>query len=215
MKKNIKRIVSVVLTVLIILMILVAAYFMYCNISGKVPFVANIAFVKILTPSMEPTIPAGSYILAEKTDAGDIKVGDVIMFYSRDAAIYGKINTHRVVEINEENGVRSFITRGDNNPVNDKDPVPEQDVVGKYIRNAGFASKIANFISKPYIFLLIVLIPSVILVGLSIKDVLKKMKEVRMSKLVEAEVEKLKEEKAKEQNCNSDKTNSGENQNTH
>lgn len=193
LKKRIKRIALIALTVLVLIMILTAVYFMYCNINGKVAFVGKYALVKILTPSMEPTIPAGTYIIAEKIDAESVREGDVILFYSRDAAIYGKINTHRVVEITDDNGVCYFTTRGDNNPVNDSTPVQKQDVVGRYVGNAEAVGAFANFLSKPYVFLLIVIIPCAVLIALSVRDVKKKYREVRMEKLVEEEVERLKE----------------------
>lgn len=192
-KKRIKLIAIIALAVVVVVMILASIYFIYCNISGKVAFVGKYALVKILTPSMEPTIPAGTYIVAERIDAESVREGDVIMFYSRDAAIYGKINTHRVVEITDDNGVRSFITRGDNNPANDLAPVQEQDIVGRYIGNAKVLGDFAGFISKPYIFLFVVIIPCAVLIALSFVDVIKKYREVRIEKLVKEEVERLKE----------------------
>lgn len=192
-KKKIKLIALIALALSVVVMILASIYFMYCNISGKVAFVGKYALVKILTPSMEPTIPAGTYIVAERIDAGSVMEGDVILFYSRDAAIYGKVNTHRVVGITDDNGVRSFITRGDNNPANDSTPVQEQDVVGRYVGNAKILGDFAGFLSRPYIFLFIVIIPCAVLIMLSFVDVIKKYREVCMEKLVEEEVERLKE----------------------
>lgn len=199
-----KRIGIGMLSVLITVMIIAAGYLMYCGISGKVAFVGNYAVVKIITPSMEPKIPAGSYIIAERVDTDSVCEGDVIMFYSRDPAIYGKLNTHRVVQINEENGARSFVTRGDNNPVNDSLPVSEGDVVGRYIGNAEKLTSFAGIMSKPYVFFFVILIPSSLLVFFSIRDVYKKYREVRMARLVAEEVKKLKEDD------NSNNDNNGE-----
>lgn len=192
-KKSIKRLVSLMLTVLILLMVLTVGYFMYCSINGKIPFVGKYALVKILTPSMEPTIPAGTYIIAEKIGAESVREGDVIMFYSREPEIYGKINTHRAVKVVTTNGERSFVTRGDNNPSNDPHLVSEKDVIGRYVRNAAVASAFFTVLSKPYVFLLAVLIPSAVLIVFSVRDVIKKLREERMARLVAEEVEKLKE----------------------
>ena len=193
-KKILKRVSSVLITALIAAMVLAVIYFMYCNITGKVAFIGKYAAVKVLTPSMEPTIPAGSYIIAEKTDADSVREGDVIMFYSRDPAIYGKINTHRVVQIVEDTSGRRFVTRGDNNPGNDTSPVYDEDVIGRYVKNAGAMMAFAGFFSSPYVFVLAVIVPSLILVFFSIRDIKKKLREDRYEKLIQEEVEKLKQQ---------------------
>lgn len=192
-RRLLKRIVSVIFSILVLIMVITVCYFMYCNISGKIAFVGKYALVKVLTPSMEPTIPAGTYIIAEKVQAESVREDDVILFYSSDPAIYGKVNTHRVADIIVDNGERSFITRGDNNPVNDSFPVYEKDLVGRYVKNSVPLTAFVGFFSKPYVYFPAVIIPAAVLVVFSIKDVLKKAREARMERLIEEEVKKLKE----------------------
>lgn len=192
-RKMLKRVASVALSFLVVIMVIAVLYFMYCNVSGKAPFVGKYAVVKIITPSMEPSIPAGTYILTEKVRAESVQEGDVIMFYSKDPSIYGKINTHRVAEIVSENGELSFITRGDNNLVNDAYPVAEKDLIGRYVKNADHLTAFAVFFAKPIVFFPAVILPAAVLVFFSIMDVVKKYKEARMKKLVQDEVKRLQE----------------------
>lgn len=65
------------------------------------------------TGSMEPTIPKGSAILVERQAVADIQVGDVIVFAAPET---GTMTVHRVIEVGETDGARTFTTKGDNNP---------------------------------------------------------------------------------------------------
>ena len=65
------------------------------------------------TGSMEPVIPKGSAILVENKDVSAIEVGDVIVFAAPET---GTMTVHRVIEIGETDGTRTFTTKGDNNP---------------------------------------------------------------------------------------------------
>ncbi|GAP09569.1 signal peptidase I, archaeal type [Bellilinea caldifistulae] len=78
--------------------------------------------------SMKPTFVAGDVVIITRIDPAEVQVGDVIQFRRANSYI-----VHRVVEIQEENGRRVFITQGDNNNVRDE-PVPQEIVEGKVIR---------------------------------------------------------------------------------
>ena len=52
---------------------------------GEVPSVFGFSVLRLQTGSMEPEYKTGSVIVAKKTDADDLKVGDVISFYSTNS----------------------------------------------------------------------------------------------------------------------------------
>lgn len=87
----------------------------------------------IATGSMEPMIKPGDVILVDKaTDINKIyslKEGDVIQF-SRDNILI----SHRIIEITEEDKVKIFHTKGDNNASVDFKPVRPEQVKGKIIK---------------------------------------------------------------------------------
>lgn len=190
-KRIIKKVITAVLSVLVVLMAAIVGYLTFCNVNGNVAFFGSYATVRIISPSMEPEIPTGTYILAQKVTADQVRVGDVILFRSRDPQIYGKINTHRVVEVSCQNGEYSFTTRGDNNNDNDAYPVSESDLVGKYVRNADALTGFAEFFSRPAVFFVFVIVPAAVLVIVSMADVVKRAKEARMERLVRDEVRRL------------------------
>jgi signal peptidase len=77
--------------------------------------------------SMKPTFVAGDVVIITRIDPAEVQVGDVIQFHRANSYI-----VHRVIEIQEENGRRVFITQGDNNNVRD-DPVTPEQVQGRVV----------------------------------------------------------------------------------
>ena len=64
----------------------------------------------IISESMEPNIMPGDAIIVKNINQNDLNVGDIISFHDSDY-----INTHRIVEIINENGLIRYKTKGDNN----------------------------------------------------------------------------------------------------
>ena len=90
-------------------------------------------------------IEVGDLIFSKKTDAADIKVGDVISFMENKSVV-----THRVIGIKDENGSRSFVTKGDaNNGEDVGDPVPESALVGVYKARVPMLGDFIYFLQKP------------------------------------------------------------------
>lgn len=135
MSKKIKRIFKrasdALLSLVILALTLTIALSVYSKVTGNRVFQTSVLWV--LTDSMEDAIPARSYILVKAVDPRDIQVGDIITFYSRDPAIAGSLNSHRVVEILGDH--EEFRTKGDNNLAADAYTVPASDVVARYVRN--------------------------------------------------------------------------------
>jgi signal peptidase len=93
----------------------------------------------VATGSMSPLIGAGDIVIIAKVPGENIKVGDVIQFRKGG----GVTVIHRVIDIEETEGRKFFITKGDANDEADIDPVIPQNVVGKFvfaIRKIGWIS---------------------------------------------------------------------------
>ena len=106
------------------------------KMSGKVPSVFGYSVINIISGSMEDEIPKGSYILIKKTDAENVRQGDIICFYSTDPSIYGMPNTHRVVEEPIiKDGKIEFVTKGDASPVNDTETAKGDRLIGVYVKS--------------------------------------------------------------------------------
>ena len=126
--------------------------------AGKVPQVMGFSVFRVLTGSMEPEIPEGSLLLVKRTDADRIQIGDVISFFSPDPTLEGAVNTHRVVDIQTENGEKIFYTKGDANVLEDTYPVRADMVVGKAVHVSTGWGKAVAVLSNPLLPLLGILL---------------------------------------------------------
>lgn len=99
-------------------------------------------------------IEVGDLIFVKKTDAGSLKEGDIISFLEDKTVV-----THRIVGIAQENGSRSFTTKGDANNVEDQLPVTEDMVLGVYMTRIAGVGDFAMFLQKPLGMLLFIGVP--------------------------------------------------------
>ena len=168
----------------------------------EAPSLFNVTPLIVLTESMDPTICSGDLIITKKIDAGEVKAGDIISFY--DPAGNGtSIVTHRVQEIvTNEDGTRSFITKGDANNTEDKKPVPAEKLVGLYKFSFAGLGSVAMFMQTIPGLLICVLVPLLLLIGYDvIRRRMYEKKHTDDTNALLAELEALRAEKAKaEQN---------------
>ena len=131
---KIKKIVGIAITVLLVVSVSICLILGIQVMQGKQPSLLGYHFYHVLSGSMEPTIDTNANVVVKKVDTDTLVVGDIITFSSRDTAIYGKANTHRIIEITtDENGATCYITQGDANPVADSYYVYPEDVYGKVV----------------------------------------------------------------------------------
>ena len=123
-------VISNVFTIILFALIIVLVFFLVTSRGENGTAVGNYRFMTVLTGSMEPVIPTGSFIAIKWIDPDDIVSGDVITFRPDDEN-ENTFLTHRVVEVLENNS--GFITKGDANTVVDSISVKPEDVVGKYL----------------------------------------------------------------------------------
>ena len=154
--EKIKRILSIVLYIIIIPIIIVNFTLIiksFINPNKTPDFLGYKNFI-IVSESMEPTIMVGDAIFIKEVPEKEIKINDIISFHDGES-----INTHRIIGISEENGVKSYKTKGDNNKNEDKEKVNYSQIEGKYqfkIRNFGTFTKILQ--SKITLTILILLV---------------------------------------------------------
>lgn len=83
----------------------------------------------VASDSMKPKFSHGDVVYIVKTNPNDIKLGDIVQYTLGSISI-----VHRVVDIKyTPDGKRYFVTKGDNNPINDMWPVYDNQVVGKAV----------------------------------------------------------------------------------
>lgn len=72
----------------------------------------------------------GEHILIDKNYT-NLTIGDLIIFYSSKDKMSASFR--RIVEINEENGIKVYITKADSKPEKDSWEITEDEIVGRYV----------------------------------------------------------------------------------
>lgn len=103
--------------------IIIIVAILLVGLLAYVPSIFGCTTASIVSGSMEPTIPVGSLVIAQKTPYEEIGSGDILMFNSGSTLV-----THRVVD--NDITVGQLTTKGDANDSVDLSPVSYYDVVG-------------------------------------------------------------------------------------
>ena len=119
----------------------------------------------VLSGSMETEIYSGDLVVVKEVDPGILKVGDVIAFKSGDIVI-----THRIAEVENDNGTIKYVTKGDNNNTEDRDRVLQSDVEGLYQFKVEKLGNLAMFIQTPTGMLVCLSIPLLLLILVQIRE---------------------------------------------
>lgn len=131
MKKVLKGIVNVLAWVVLIFAFLVTILVFTSESNNGQANLLGLMPMSVQSDSMSPTFNQGDMIIVKQVDLYDLNVDDVITFYTIIDGNRIK-NSHRIVEINEEDGSRTFVTRGDNNSINDEIPAYASDIIGRW-----------------------------------------------------------------------------------
>lgn len=99
--------------------------------------------VVVITASMQPLINPGDIVIIDSSSVASIKVGDIIQYKIKDYNV-----VHRVVKILDDSNGISLILKGDNNLNVDRDPVKEDQLVGKIIYHVPYIGYPSYLIQK-------------------------------------------------------------------
>ena len=169
--------------------------------ADEVPSVGKYIPLIVETDSMEDTIMTGDLIFIKKVDVNDLDVDDVITFYN-PLGDGTSLVTHRIIKvINDENGL-SFLTQGDNNDMDDKNPIPAGEIIGVWTgTRIPLIGSVMLFMQKPLGLIICIFIPIACFVGY---ELLSRYKKDKASKndidALRAELEALKKEKENNNN---------------
>ncbi len=101
------------------------------KITGATPKIFGYELLTVLSGSMEPSIKTGGIIAVKPLKNIDkLKINEVITFKAIDDP--NTLITHRIIDIQTNNGKKQFITKGDNNDTQDLAPIPAENIVAKY-----------------------------------------------------------------------------------
>jgi signal peptidase len=193
MKKAVSVAANVLAWIVLILALLVTVMVFS---SGKNNGVANLLGyipLSVESDSMKPTFKQGDLIICKEVDdMNSLKVDDVITFWT---TINGKRvkNTHRIVEIVDKDGSAGYVTRGDNNAINDTDVISPGAVIGRWTNvKLPLFGKIMNFLRTKTGFFICIVIPMAIFFLFELYKFIATIIEVKRPEPVEIDEEEIK-----------------------
>ena len=175
--KILNTVVNVFLVVVIVFGIFCAFNAFMAKQGNGVPSLFGLKFAAIQSDSMSPTFNKGDLIVdivvkdptkLKASTSLSAKDGDVITFWT---TINGEIalNTHRIVEVNDNDNYLSFVTRGDNDEKYDEKnehdymQVHQNKIEGKFLFAIPKVGYVIDFLETSKGFLLSVVLPAALL----------------------------------------------------
>jgi signal peptidase len=144
----------------------------------------------VLSGSMEPNYHVGSVIYVKEVDPSTLKVGDAISFLISEKTVA----THRIIEVlpdeSDPNVIR-FRTKGDNNDIEDTNPVHCNNVLGKVVGTIPLLGYVSNFVQNPPGTYIAIAAMAILILAVFVPDIIGNAK-----KLQAEEEEKQKQEES-------------------
>ena len=143
----------------------------------------------VLTGSMLPEIQVYDVVVTKKTNAKDLKEGDVITFASSDTRFLNTIITHRIIKkyYDAEKKQYTFQTKGDNNNVADSALVQANNIYGKVILKIPKLGYLQDFLASRGGWIIVILLPCLAVISY---DIVKLVKRLKRKKYKNIKVEK-------------------------
>ncbi|MDD2190638.1 MAG: signal peptidase I [Eubacteriales bacterium] len=152
----------------------------------------------VLSGSMEPVFYSGDLALARETPPENLSEGDIIAFREGNSVI-----THRIMTITSEEGERRYITKGDNNNVEDQIIVTDEKIEGVYLFSIDGLGNTAMFMQTPVGMIVFIALPLILFI---LYDIVRRRhyekRERERTKELEEELAKM-QQKLNEKDLNS------------
>lgn len=190
LKKILNIIVDILIVSLLAISVLVAALALASK-AGGVPSVLGYVPLSVQSDSMIPEFEKGDLIISKAVDDSTaLEKGDVITF---KANIEGEdaLNTHRITEVTVTDGYEFYTTKGDNNDIEDSEPVARISVAAKWdgIKLEGWGEAY-DFLTSQFGFFLVILLPLIIFFIYEIIRFIKNLIDYNKEKALEEAMQK-------------------------
>lgn len=147
----------------------------------------------VLSGSMETEICSGDLAIVKEVDTNFLKENDIIAFKQDDF-----VTTHRIVKIIEENGIRKYKTKGDNNNIEDSEYILEEQIEGLYQFKIEGLGNLAMFTQTPIGMIVCLSIPICIILLIQKTDSKKNKEDAKNNEQqLKEEIERLKQQNEK------------------
>lgn len=142
------KIVSVIISVILALL-LVSNLYLIINkhfLKNPYPNIFGYSTAVVISGSMEPNISVNDMIIIKEQN--EYKKGDVISFIDGKSLV-----THRIADVTDA----GFITKGDANNAEDKDPVTSKQIAGKVVFTIPYVGLVLEYLQSPLGIMILIL----------------------------------------------------------
>lgn len=156
-------------------------------------------FFNVATGSMIPVYNINDVIIVKETDVTTLKVGDDVAYKGTRAGLEGKIITHRIIKIEEDNnGKLIFFTQGVNSEYADPS-INGNQILGKVEGKLFFINDLNHVVKSNFGFFFLVFCPLVLVISLEIAQSVIEYK-LEKNEIQEISSKKEKEKEIKKEN---------------
>lgn len=190
--KGIKNFLNIIICIVIVPILIVNFTMIIKKLMNpkETPDFLGYRFFIILTGSMEDTLNMGDFIVVKEVPEENLKEQDIITFNLEETTI-----THRISKIENKNGQKLFVTKGDNNNTEDADRVKISDIEGRYVFKISVLGTLLIFLQKPIGIAILIIIPIIIgLISFRINSYIHQKKIIRKTKRLKYDGEKNEKE---------------------
>jgi signal peptidase len=193
MKKALSIFANVLAWIVLIFALLITIMVFSSSKNNGVAHLFGYMPMAVESDSMKPTFKQGDLIICKEIDDfGSVKENDVITFWTTIQGQRVK-NTHRIVEVLDEDGVVKYKTKGDNNPVEDDDVISQGAVIGKWTDvKLPFIGKVMDFLRTKTGFFICIVIPMAIFFLFELYKFIATIIEAKRPEPVEVDEEEIK-----------------------
>lgn len=148
----------------IVFIVIFLAFVLVQRFSNNQLAVGGYRMFSVVSESMAPTYVVGDIIITKNVAYEDLKPGDDIAYQGLEGTYKGKIITHRIQEIKNENNEKLIKTKGINNAVPDPN-INYSQVYGRVVFRPLLLSKINKAIQTSEGFYCLIFIPLALIIG--------------------------------------------------
>lgn len=174
--------------IIFLVLILYLAFILIQRVSGNQSIFGYRIF-SVATGSMIPEYNVNDVLAIKEINTDELKVGDDITYLGNKLDVNGRIVTHRIIDIKEENGKKIYTTKGINSITEDPS-INDNQIYGKVVGKIPIITEINHIIKNQYGFFFLIFVPLVAVIFLEIADTVTEMKRDKKDKEAEENGEK-------------------------
>ena len=158
-RRKIIKIILYIIAVPIIFYNISLIFFSVVN-KNETPSFFGIKTFVIISGSMEPELNIGDIVIIKKCSQEELKENDIISYKYGQSEI-----THRIIQIEDNENGKEYITKGDNNNVRDSENIKYENIEGKCIVKIRHLGKVILILKNKIVLICIILILYLIYAG--------------------------------------------------